>query len=227
MSKNPYKVLGVSPDASDEEIKQAYRELVRKYHPDRHRDSGLEDLASEKMKEINAAHEEIMRQRAQKTSGEKGSENGGYQYGNNGGYQYGGNAGGNYNRQQYSYEAQSKFTAIRNCINAGNITEAERLLAEIENNDRGAEWHFLNGCILMRKGFYVDAQHAFDTAYRMEPTNNEYFRFKEQMNKRSGQFGGGYQTNRSSGCCDCDMCTSLICADCCCEMMGGDLISCC
>ena len=220
MSKNPYKVLGVSPDATDEEIKQAYRELVRKYHPDRHRDSGLEDLASEKMKEINAAHEEIQRQRAQKSSGDA---SGSYQSTNAGGY----NAGSQ-NRSQYSYEAQAKFTTIRNCINNNNITEAERLLAEISVNDRGAEWHFLNGCVLMRKGYYVDAQHAFDTACRMEPTNNEYFRFRDQMSRRSGQFGGGYQTGRqSNGCCDCDMCTTLICADCCCEMMGGDLIRCC
>ncbi len=224
MSKNPYKVLGVSPDATDEEIKQAYRELVRKYHPDRHRDSGLEDLASEKMKEINAAHEEILRQRSQKSSGNQSD----YQYSGNNTYAQGDYSGGNRGRQQYSYEAQAKFTTIRNCINSNNVSEAERLLTEIGVNDRGAEWHFLNGCVLMRKGFYVDAQHAFDTAYRMEPTNNEYFRFKEQMNKRSGQFGGGYQTGRQSGgCCDCDMCTSLICADCCCEMMGGDLISCC
>ncbi len=219
MSKNPYKVLGVSPDATDEEIKQAYRELVRKYHPDRHRDSGLEDLASEKMKEINAAHEEILRQRSQKSSG--GADNG-YQYSNNAGSGY---AGGNQGRSQYSYEAQAKFTTIRNCINANNIAEAERLLAEISVNDRGAEWHFLNGCVLMRKGFYVDAQHAFDTACRMEPSNNEYYRFRDQMSKRSGQFGGGYQTGRQSS--GCDMCTTLICADCCCEMMGGDLISCC
>ncbi len=219
MSKNPYKVLGVSPNASDEEIKAAYLELVRKYHPDRHRGSGLEDLADEKMKEINAAHEEILRQRAQRGNAKSG---GAWQDGSASGAGSASTGGA-----QYSYNAQSQFTAIRNCINTNNLQEAERLLNEVSGADRGAEWHFLHGCILLRKGFYVDAQHAFDTAYRMEPSNAEYFRAREQMNRNAGQFGGGYRTGRSGGCCDMDMCTSLICADCCCEMMGGDLISCC
>ena len=56
---DPYKVLGVSPDATDDEVKKAYRALARKYHPDKYRDSDLADLASEKMKEVNAAYEEI------------------------------------------------------------------------------------------------------------------------------------------------------------------------
>ena len=124
--------------------------------------------------------------------------------------------------------AQEKFFHIRNCINSGNVQEAERLLQEIANRDRGAEWHYLAGCVLMRKGFYADATHAFDTAYRMEPTNNEYFRAKENMHNRANGFGNGYRTtNTSGGCCDTDICTTLCVADCCCELMGGDLITCC
>ena len=207
---DPYKVLGVSPNATDDEIKKAYRDLARKYHPDKYRDSDLADLAEEKMKEVNAAYEEI------KTLRERGATGtGGYSGGYSGGYR------GTYGR---STSSNPKFNEIRRLINADNVAEAEKLLGTFVEADRGAEWHFLLGCIRLRKGEYVDAQREFDTAYRMEPTNNEYFRFKEAMRRRSDQFGGGYRTTSGDGC---SLCTTLLCADCCCECMGGDLIPCC
>ena len=72
MRKNPYEVLGVSPSASDDEIKKAYRELSRKYHPDANINNPLADLAAEKFKEVQEAYDTIMRER---TSGS------GYSYG--------------------------------------------------------------------------------------------------------------------------------------------------
>ena len=98
-----YKLLGVSPDATDDEIKKAYRALARKYHPDKYRDSDLADLASEKMKHINAAYEQIKDMREKGGNGQ-GGYNGGYNGGgfngggyNNGGYNNGGFNGGGYN----------------------------------------------------------------------------------------------------------------------------------
>ena len=82
---DPYSVLGVSPNASDEEIKKAYRELARKYHPDNYQNNPLADLAEEKMKEINEAYEAIQKQRSggggsyQSGSSSSGGYQGGYQ----------------------------------------------------------------------------------------------------------------------------------------------------
>ena len=208
---DPYKVLGVSPDASDDEIKKAYRALARKYHPDKYRDSDLADLASEKMKEINAAYEEIKQMR----------ENGG-----------GNKRGRGSSNQSYAGDTSSsgnpQYNEIRRQINSGNDRQAEILLNNIPTQDRNAEWNFLMGCIFVRRGNYVDAQRLFDMACSMDPYNNEYRAAQDRLRTRANGYGGGYNTSRSGGgCSGCDICSGLLCADCCCECCGGDLISCC
>ena len=84
---DPYQILGVPETASDEEVKRAYRELARKYHPDNYHDNPLADLAQEKMKDINAAYEQITKMRSGAKSGGHSSAGTSGSYSGYGGYQ--------------------------------------------------------------------------------------------------------------------------------------------
>lgn len=197
---DPYKVLGVSPDASDDEIKKAYRALARKYHPDKYRDSDLADLASDKMKEVNAAYEEI--QNIRKNGGSSNSS------GNQGGY--------NANSQSKN----PRYAEIRRLLNDGNIAAAEARLMEVHEGDRVAEWNFLYACVLIKKGQYVDAQRYLDIACSMDPYNREYRSAKDQLRRQANGYGGQDNAPRGVGCSCCDICAGLMCMDCLCSCMG-------
>ena len=203
---DPYKVLGISPNATDDEVKKAYRELARKYHPDNYRDSDLAEMAGEKMKERNEAYDTIQAQRSGKTRS---------------GRNYGGGT-----------SADPRFADIRSLINQRRYSEAEMRLDSMSNADRGAEWNFLKACVLAQRGHFFDAQRYIETACYMDPDNEEYRNMRDQMNARAGGYGSSYNRayNTTSSNSDCDICTvcqTLWCMDCCCECMGGDLIRCC
>ena len=200
---DPYAVLGVSKNATDDEVKNAYRELARKYHPDNYADNPLSDLAGEKMKEINEAYDSIMAERrACKTSGGT----------------YTGNTGG-----------ASSFPDVRNLINQGRLEQAQEVLDGVPPQSRDAEWYFLNGTVLYRRGWFDQAFTSFSTASRMDPNNPEYRNAVQNAARQQGRQYNPYRTygGTGSGCGACDVCQGLICADCCCECMGGDLIPCC
>ena len=165
---DPYQTLGVSESASDDEIKRAYRDLARKYHPDNYHDNPLADLAQEKMKEINAAYEEINKRRSGGGSVNRGTQNSYSGYG----YGYGGYS---QNRQQYSNQSSSGSSVlqqVRMAINSGNISRAEALLANY--NDHNAEWNFLKGAVCYRRGWMDEAKRYYETACQMDPGNAEY-----------------------------------------------------
>lgn len=202
--KNPYEVLGVSENASDEEIKKAYRTLAKQYHPDNYIDNPLKDLASEKMKAINEAYDAIQKMRAQ---GDNSFNN--TSYGNSNGYQ----------------GTDTGYIRIRRLINSGRINEAEILLNGIADKD--AEWHFLMSLVYFRKGWLHDARNEINIACQMNPYNKEYRAVQQRMS--GGAYSSPYagRNTNTSGCSGCDICNTLICMDCCCELMGGDCITCC
>ncbi len=134
--------------------------------------------------------------------------------------------GAYYNNVNSSYsQGTSQFFDVRQRINSGRIDDAETILDGIPNNMRSAEWHYLKGMIHQRRGWLNEAYRCYQTACRMEPSNSEYAAAFNSMNTNAN---GGYRTSRHLSDCDtCDICQGLICADCCCECMGGDLIPCC
>ena len=190
--RDPYEVLGVSQSASDDEIKKAYRNLARKYHPDNYQDNPLADLAEEKMKEINEAYDLITKTRSGGSS-----------------YSSGYSGGRAYQRQS---SGSSEFAQIRQYINAGDIDTAEQILQGVAQ--KNGEWYFLMGSIAYRRGWLDEARQNYQIACRMEPGNMEYRQALSMMQ----QGGYGYNTAHMSGsqCDGMDCCTTLMCMNCLC-----------
>ena len=196
---NPYRVLGLTPDATDDEIKEAYRTLAKKYHPDNYVNNPLADLAEEKMKQLNEAYDQIQAKRAGRAGGRSGD----------------------------GYTA-SRFAEIRAAMQSGRYADAEIMLDSVLQNDRDAEWNFLKGCVLLQRGWYTDAQKYLETACYMDPHNTEYRDTLSRVRQSAAEYGRTYRNQTgSSDNGMCDMCSTLICMDCLCECFGGDLISCC
>ena len=196
--KNPYEVLGVTSSASMDEVKRAYRDKARQYS---------ENQA--KMNELNDAYDFIVNN----LSGNRTDTS--YADG-----EFGANS---------SAGQTSEFGDIRAKLNSGRIDDAELLLDGIPYQRRNAEWYYLKGTIQHRRGWLESALESFKKAKKMEPGNSEYEAAYNQLERESkGNFRKSRQSDDNDGCCSpCNICSSFMCADCCCECMGGDLIRCC
>lgn len=218
---NPYEVLGVSTNATDDEIKKAYRALVKKYHPDQYKGTAFEAEANEKLKQINEAYDMIKNGNARSSYYQQQS---GYSNTSNSTY----NSGGAYNAGSYTIE--QLMAQVRQLMNAGRYMEAEILLRS--TNIRNAEWYFNMGTIQWVKGWQLEARKCYAQACALDPNNAEYKAAYDRVNTNaySGNGGGYRQPNyrHSSNSDDlCDCCLKLWCADTLCECMGGDCIPCC
>jgi molecular chaperone DnaJ len=212
---NPYKVLGVSENATQEEIRAAYLELVKKYHPDKYTDNPLKELAGEKLKEINQAYEMLTKKQANNHSagtGYSSSSSSSGSYGTN-------NAGGSYSRPggtSYSGPFATEFARARSFINQNNLNAAREILDSVSVHN--AEWNYLYGVIYLRQGWYEKAFSCISRAYDAEPDNAEYRNAYVSLNNSGRAYQRNANGNMDASPC-CDVCSALMCLNCCC---GGD-----
>ena len=188
MIEDPFKVLGVSPDASDDEIKRAYRRLAKKYHPDLNPGDAE---AAKKMQQVNVAYEQIKNpEKAQQSAGSSG-------YGGSGGYGGGysqydpfggfGGFGGYGGQQRRTYsdanQGDSYQQAAYNYIRYGRYQDAVNALNNAQ--DRNARWYYLSALANDGMGNQVTALEHIRRAVSMEPGNQEYLDLLNQI-----EYGG-------------------------------------
>ncbi len=228
---DPYKVLGVSRDASEDDIKKAYRRLSRKYHPDSNVNNPNKDQAEEKFKEIQAAYEQIM---YEKSGGAKGSNtygnqgSGGNPYGDFGdfgdfwGWGFGGYGGGQQRQQQtYTSESDMYMQSAANYINARRYNEALNVLENIKQEDRNAKWYYFSGLANYGAGNNALALEHAKRAAQMEPANANYQNLVDQI-----EYGGSWYESRRSpysntGMSQADCCQRLCLANLCLNFCCG------
>lgn len=191
---NPYEVLGVSEQASDDEIKTAYRQLVKKYHPDRYQHGSTEQVqAAEKLKQINAAYDMIQK----------------------------------IHQGTFNWSGTPQFNDIRAAIQRGAIGQAESMLNQM--TDRPAEWYYLMGIVLLRRGWYDGAAENFRQAYQREPGNKEYENAMRAMTQSAGMYqdygDDGTQAGWDSPLCR--ICAACACLSCCSSNMFYPWMCCC
>ena len=207
--RDPYAVLGVDRNASDEEIKQAYRRLAKKYHPDL---NPGDKVAAEKMQEVNAAYEQI--KNPEKASSQQ-----------TGGYGYGYDPFGGYRHGSYNGSGDQYLDGAYRYVRMGYYREALNMLANATN--RNARWYYISALANSGLGNQVTALEHIRRAVSMEPDNQEYLYVLQQIEnggtayrRQAGSYGGF--TMRSNPCTNLLLCWffNLFCC-------GGRGIFCC
>lgn len=215
--RNPYEVLGVRENTSKEDIKKAYREQAKKYHPDQYGDNPLKDLAEDKMQELNEAYDTLMK-------GAGSSSN----YESSNSYNSSNNYNSTNNSSSYSkgdYTSNNIYQSIRMDLNGGNIPAAEQKLNSMST--KTAEWNYLMGTLHLKKGWHDSAYNLISKACSQEPNNVEYRRSFNELNMRTSNYRDNYYGRRNKDSDMGNLCLNLWCADSICECLGGDLLSCC
>ena len=195
---DPYQVLGVSRSASDEEIKKAYRNLSRRYHPDANINNPNKAQAEEKFKQIQQAYDQIMKEKQQGTGGYERTYGNGYGGGYSGSYYGGfgsGFGGGYYGGQSSSYqEESSRLQAAANYIRNGYYREALNVLNDIPFGERQGRWYYYSAMANQGVGNTATALEHIHRAVELEPSNIQYRQYQEHL-----EYGGTWYTTMGSG----------------------------
>ena len=234
---DPYGVLGVSSNATDEEIKKAYRALSRKYHPDANVNNPNKAQAEERFKEIQQAYQQIMDQRERGTAGGYGQDG----YGSASGRGYGGGSGGGFGdfggfggfgdfggfggQQGRTGAGQDEESvhkqAAANYIRSGHYREAINVLNGIKNRD--AHWYYLSAIANSGSGNNVTALEHAKRAVSMEPGNMQYRRLLQQLEGGGSGYGSQRQFYGGAGNGSSTVCRNLCVTYLLCNMCGGGL----
>lgn len=224
MQKDPFIVLGVSENVSQDELYRAYKEKRAQYEDKRFEPGEVGAEACAKLEEIETAYNDardIVRSRPYTAEEEK------------------------YDKQTESDSSENLDEAER-AVKENRMEDAQKILDNCTS--RSARWHYIQSAVFYRKNWHADALKQLEFACNMEPGNAKYAEAKRSLetqmkahtDEKENSFYSETEKNGEKvysgpdstyagrrGCSVCDCCSSLICADCCCECMGGDLISCC
>lgn len=217
---DPYSVLGLSPSATDEQVRETYRRLATQYSDSSYTADPLNNVADSRMQALNEAFDQIM---AQRRTGGNSAEAGDAA-------QSAGPAETAYADVHSTSGGTGLYADIRSSIRSGDILGAEQKLMGIESSQRGAEWNFLMGSVCQSKGWLDDARRYFSAANSAEPANAEYAAAYRAINNDRQQGGTTFnpyasQNGRSSSDCLSDdacstacqmMCLYQLCSSCCC-----------